>query len=297
MTCVTILKNDASRSARLLAADLRRALNGIKVGVARVADTRTCRCTRYVVNWGVAAQPLQFQQGRLVMSNTPQGVAVCRDKIKTLRALEQAGVPCLEWADHDFRELRGADDVRKLGPTAWLEADKKIVVRHTTTGHSGAGIEIVRLPEGGARGQERLIPAAPLYTRYFRKDAEYRVHVMSGVAIHVQQKRRRNGHEFPNNEDHLIRTHANGYVFTTQNLDCDVKGYRDALTGLATRAAAACGVSHAAVDILVRHSKRNTAQPNIVVCELNSAPAVDAESTRNAYVQGFAREIQRAAAR
>lgn len=288
MAVITVLRNDASRSARAIAAGLRALRLGINVGLARVGDTRRCGCHRYVINWGVGASPANFRQRQLTFSNSVEGVNNCRDKRKTLSALRNAEVPCIDFA-YNYSVERANDATDQQGPAAWLREDKKIVVRHTTTGHSGAGIEIVRLPEGG----RATIPHAPLYTRYFRKDAEYRVHVMSGAAIHIQQKRRRNGWE-GEQEDHLVRTHANGYVFATQNLDCDTKNYRAELVTLALRAATAVGANHAAVDILVRHKRTGV---NMVVCEMNSAPACDAESTKNAYVQGFARAIQAAGIR
>lgn len=269
---VTVLRNPGSRSARRIAEGLR-AL-GHRVGLDTVGCKRSTRGSRYIINWGVSRWHMaDFRARHTTLSNEMMGVDNCRDKILTLRRLTDENVPCIQSAVH-------ADAGWDVAVQEWLREDKKIVVRHTTTGHSGAGIEIIR--EGGN------IPAAPLYTRYFRKDAEYRVHVAFGEVIHIQQKRRRNGWE-GEQEDALVRTHANGYVFTTQNLDCDAKAYRPALVDLALKAAAACGVNHAAVDILVRHRRQG---PNMVVCELNSAPACDADSTREAYVRLFSGRIQ-----
>lgn len=265
---ITVLRNPGSRSARLIAEGLRTL--GHNCSTASVNDRRNCRGDRYVINWGVSQRPGRFVQRRLTLSNDVEGVANCKDKRLTLAALVAANVACIEF------QTALTDAVRE-----WLNGDKKIVVRRTTTGHSGAGIEIVR--EG------TNIPQAPLYTRYFRKDAEYRVHILNKTSIHVQQKRRRNGWE-GNPEDALVRSHANGYVFATQNLDCDRLLYREALVELCVRAAAACGVNHAAVDVLARHHPRKG--NSLVVCELNSGPAVDADSTRNAYVQGFDAQIR-----
>ena len=144
------------------------------------------------------------------------------------------------------------------------------------TGHSGAGIQIVRMGDA--------IPDAPLYTRYYKKQAEYRVHVCYGNAILIQQKRKRNGGVV----DSLIRTHGNGWVFTVNDLSCDVRGYRQELINLALDGARAVGANHCAVDILVKHERGTTeGQQGMVVCEINSGPAVEASSTLNAYTEAF----------
>jgi len=179
----------------------------------------------------------------------------------------------VSWVTQEAIELATAVDGNPNDDEAlnrWMREDGKIVVRHTVTGHSGAGLEIVR------RGQP--IPVAPLYTRYFRKHAEYRVHVCYGNVILIQQKRKENGADV----DTLVRTRANGWVFTVQDLSCDTRNYRAELGVLALDAARAVGANHCAVDILVNHDSMNK-----VVVEINSAPALEAESSLNAYVEAF----------
>lgn len=268
---ITILTNGPSNSARNLQSSLDHA--GIEATRARPNSHLRCRGTRYVVNLGCSA-PVTFQQGRLLISNSCEAVAACQDKMETLEKLDDANVPTLEWVGNSVRPLHDA-----ALPRTWLRLDEKIVVRHTTTGHSGHGIAIVR------RGS--AIPDAPLYTRYFRKHAEYRVHVAFGNVILIQQKRRRNGIEH-NDEQSLIRTHANGWVFATNNLSCDERGYTERLRVLAIAAANAVGAQHCAVDILVNHESNQ-----IVVCEINSAPALEADSTLAAYTAAFSAEIRR----
>lgn len=282
---VTILSNRGSRSAANLNASLRNALPDVRIGRASPDSSRRCNTRRVVLNLGVGTAPVEFRQRELIYSNTPEAVRNCSDKIRTLLRLgwehsdigmalpvrfRGMEIPHVEWA-HLPQERRVVEE--------WLETDGKIVARMTTTGHSGAGIQIIR------RGSP--IPDAPLYTRYFRKDAEYRVHVAFGNAILIQQKRRRDGAQ-QEGEQALIRTHANGWVFTVNDLSCDVRGYTEELTGLALRAAAAVGAGHCAVDILVRHGDVN----NMVVCEINSCPALEANTTLNAYTQAFADYIR-----
>lgn len=271
---VTILSNRGSRSAANLNASLRNALPDVRIGRASPDSSRRCNTRRIVLNLGVGTAPVEFRQRELIYSNTPTSVRNCANKILTFDMLNANGVPRLEYATGHMLEL----------PPQWLEQDGKIVVRNTTTGHSGAGIQIVR------RGTP--IPEAPLYTRYFRKDAEYRVHVAFGEVILIQQKRKRDGVQ-QEGEQALIRTHANGWVFTVNDLSCDVRGYTEQLKALALSAANAVGAGHCAVDILARHAAPESDLMQMVVCEINSCPALEANTTLSAYTQAFAAYIRR----
>lgn len=262
---ITILHNPGSSSARNLQAALR--AEGVNATRALTTHVRQCRDERRVINLGVNTHPHLFRQRTLVLSNTTATVEACRDKRQTLLELNRANVPCLEWVDAQTP----LDTVRE-----WLEEDGKIVLRHTVTGHSGAGIQIIRRNEH--------IPPALMYTRYFRKQAEYRVHVAFGNVILIQQKRKRNGFaELEGDNRELVRTHGNGWVFTTAGLACDERGYAADLRRLALDAANAVGAGHCAVDILVKHNDMN----DMVVCEINSCPAIEADSTLAAYTQAF----------
>lgn len=278
---ITILSNRGSRSAANLSASLRNALPDVRIGRASPDSRRSCRTRRVVLNLGVGTAPVEFRQRELIYSNTPTAVRNCSDKIATFAALRNSSVPHLTYAvGYNVAEANAVDNT----PRQWLEADGKIVARMTTTGHSGAGIQIVRQQRGQPAPP---IPEAPLYTRYFRKNAEYRVHVAFGNVILIQQKRKRDGAQ-QEGEQALIRTHANGWVFTVNDLSCDVRNYRTELAALALSAANAVGAGHCAVDVLVRHGDMN----NMVVCEINSCPALEANTTLNAYTQAFATYIR-----
>lgn len=257
---VTILHNPGSSSARNLQRSLLAA--GINATRAIATSVRHCRSERRVINLGVSAEPTRFRQRRITMSNSSAGVANCCNKIATFNALLASGVPHLAYT------LRNEEAAR------WCVEDGKVVVRHTVTGHSGAGLEIVR---------QQPVPRAPLYTRYFRKQAEYRVHVAFGKVILVQQKKKCNGFadlEAPNKE--LVRTHGNGWVFSINDLASTERGYDEELKALAIDAANAVGCNHCAVDVLVNHDTHQMA-----VCEINSCPALEADSALEAYTNAF----------
>lgn len=237
---------------------------GLRSGSATPASSRKTKDDRVIINWGCSTAPANFRQRSVTWSNTAQAVRNCADKISTFVELAKAGIPCVEAAYREGKAL--AEE--------WLKQDGKIVVRNVINGHSGQGIEIVR--KGTA------IPDAPLYTRYFRKNAEYRVHVAFGKVILIQQKKRQNDRE-QSDVEALVRTHANGWIFACNDLACDDRNYRDSLCGIATRSAAAVGANHCAVDILVSHSDGNLMR----VVEVNSAPALKADSTLSAYAEAF----------
>ena len=269
---VTILRNRGSGGAARLRSSLSEALH-VRIGLATSDSHRRTRQSRYMINWGVSRPPRAITQRQLILSNSYEGVANCQDKRETFQKLDESNIRTLDWCvPHEV--------ARALPANEWLEEDGKVVVRHTTTGHGGHGIQIVR------RGH--AIPNAPLYTRYFRKSAEYRVHVAFNTVILIQQKRKRNGIEQEGNAP-LIRTHENGWVFTANDLACDERNYRDSLCNLAIAAANAVGINHGAIDILTKHTP---AGESSVVCEINSAPGIEAGRTLEAYTAAFSEEIQ-----
>jgi len=241
-------------------------------------DSRPKRLPRplFVINWGVSQNPGWCPRGHAVMTtNCHDSVGIASNKLFTQRALRNADVSRLGWvSDLPPYPYKPAKEWVK----DWIAQDGKAIARTTLTGHSGQGILVVRDPEN--------IPDAPLYTQYFKKDAEYRVHVAFGKVILVQQKKRKNGYENLNltNDQKLIRTNGNGWVFAINDLDCDRLEYSEKLKDLALSAARAVDIEHGAVDILVKHSKNGA---TMVVCEINTAPALNNPSTLEAYVKAF----------
>jgi len=235
-------------------------------------DSRPKRLPKplFVINWGVSVYPAWIEFNNGFISNSYRGVATCVNKLRALISLTNEKIPSLEFTQDQAKFLD------------WVYKDGKAVARHSLTGHSGQGIEIWR-PDL----LEMHEPLCDLYTRYFKKDAEYRVHVAFGKVILIQQKKRKNGYNELNltDDQKLIRTNGNGWVFAITDLKCDARGYSDQLKDLALKAADAVGIEHGAVDILVKHH-RNQA-PAMVVCEINTAPALSNPSTLEAYVKAF----------
>jgi glutathione synthase/RimK-type ligase-like ATP-grasp enzyme len=143
--------------------------------------------------------------------------------------------------------------------TDWLR-DTPVVCRTLLRSSEGRGIVL-------AETKEQLVQA-PLYTKYFKKKREYRVHVFNGQVIDVQEKRKRKEVE---GGDHRIRNLANGYVFCREAV-VEPTGLRD----LAVCATAALGYSLGAVDIAF-----NEHHNQLVVFEVNAAPGMQGSTLEN----------------
>ena len=145
--------------------------------------------------------------------------------------------------------------------------EQKIVCRTVLNGHSGAGIVIASTPE-------ELVDA-PLYVRYIKKMAEYRVHIMDGNVFDVQQKLRK--HDFPEEQvNHQVRSHKNGWVYARTDVDAP-----QAVLNAALRIFRHFGLHFGAVDVIW-----NKANERAYVLEINTAPGLEGETVTK-YVQAF----------
>ncbi len=118
-------------------------------------------------------------------------------------------------------------------------------------------------------------PAAPLYTEYIPKKAEYRFHVFGDKVIDIQQKKKKR--EFNEDErDTRIRNLHNGYIYSRDGVT-PPNGAAD----LAIRAVAALGYQYGAVD-LIYNEKRN----QCYVLEVNSRPGI-INSTCDSYANAI----------
>lgn len=200
-----------------------------------------------IINWGAADMPMSLTALRPL--NHPGAVADARDKLRTFGLLGAAGVPTVEWT------------TSPTAAEAWWRAGSSVFVRHSTTGQAGSGIQVVTQNDAIGDVEHATLdawPAAPLYTRHFRAEHEYRVHVV-GDATFVTKKRRRNGAP-----PALVRNHANGYVYCTNN----VTPHQSVLDA-GVRAIKALGLTFGAVDLLC--SRAGEAR----VLEVNTAPGLE----------------------
>lgn len=244
----------ASGGARILA----RALGGRTI--ARTNTRFRPRPTDTIINWGCGARPEGWDD--VVVVNTFSAVRAAIDKLETFRALSEHNVPTLEWSED--RE----DAVR------WRERGSRVIVRNRLKASQGRGIQVIE-----TRGDDD-IPNAPLYTRYFRAEAEYRIHVMGGRVFDRQRKRRRTTEEITgeqrNGEDEAtetsneIRNHDGGWVYCREGVEPIA-----ALDEACTAAVKAVGLDFAGVD--ARYSRTG----RCAVIEVNSAVGLGGRTSRD----------------
>jgi len=174
--------------------------------------------------------------------NNVHAVHTATNKVYALTRFTTKGVSCPPWTTHKEEAAR------------WVAAGETVVGRKTVTGSEGKGIVIIT----------SLIdfPDCPLYTKYIKKKKEFRVHVVGGQAIDVQQKvRKRNA--APGN--FYVRNTANGFVFHRSNIDIPV-----GLVAEAIKAVTALGLDFGAVDVVW-----NEHQNKSYVLEVNTAPGIE----------------------
>jgi hypothetical protein len=136
----------------------------------------------------------------------------------------------------------------------WFADNSLVVCRTLIRASEGRGIVVADTPDS-------VVPA-PLYTKYFKKKKEFRVHVFNGQVIDIAEKRKRKNHA--DQRDSRVRNLANGYVFCREGL-VEPDGIRD----LAVRATKALGYNLGAVDVAFneRHNR-------MVVLEVNANPGL-----------------------
>ncbi len=209
-----------------------------------------------VINWGCTIYPkweLSYKD-----TNHPQNIEMAANKLLAFKELKRRGVDHPEWTE-DINEARNW--FTKKGTT--------VLCRTKLNGHSGAGIVI-------ADTVDKLV-AAPLYVKYKKKRHEYRVHVINGRVVDVQQKKRRNG--FRDNEEFttLIRNIDHGWVYTREGITPDQR-----LRDIGIAAVKALDLSIGAVDIIY-----NELEDKYYVLEINTAPGIEG-TTITKYVEALA---------
>jgi len=195
-----------------------------------------------VINWGSKDAPF------INCLNRPSAVTIARSKLATFRKLRDWKVPTLEFTCNQ-------DEAEHWG------RDSRIFGRDLDNGQGGSGITVY---ESGD-----LIGHHLFYTRYFRKQREFRVHVYRDRVICTSEKKRINGHE---NIHKYIRSHKRGWVFAFNCLkDNPVPPEVEAT---AIRAIEALGLDFGGVDV-GWHDKNG-----VVIFEVNTAPGLEATTLK-----------------
>jgi glutathione synthase/RimK-type ligase-like ATP-grasp enzyme len=260
MRLAIIPYKSSSNSSKLLSQRFTELNNGRRVfRIARDSTTYRFNYRRptVFVNWGCSISPEWMRYPRAVINEFGQCL-IAGNKLLTFQQLQdQAGINIPEFT---YERAIAAN---------WTNA---VVVRNTLTGHSGVGISL------NASGEN--LPTAPLYVKYIPKRKEFRVHVIFGQVVDVQQKKKRQGFE---NANFQVRNHANGWVYCRENLE-EPTGLREA----ALRSVEVLGLDFGAVDIIW-----NEKQNRCYVLEVNTAPGLEGSSV-NIYADAIWRKLHEA---
>jgi glutathione synthase/RimK-type ligase-like ATP-grasp enzyme len=223
-----------SKSARVLR-------DALGTKLIRIRNTRfRPRADDIVINWGSG---MQLFHNRNYLNN-PSAVLRATNKLLTLESLLAAEVNVPEFT------------TRQSVAQRWVDDGSTVVARRLLRGCKGRGIEMC--------AQGTVVPTAPLYTKYVPKYDEYRVHVMGGQVIDIQQKRRRHNVE----ANSQIRNERHGWVFCRQDVNCP-----EVVAEAGVRAVAALGLDFGGCDI--GFTRRGSVA---TVYEVNTAPGIEATS-------------------
>ena len=215
-----------------------------------------------IINWGASVIEREIANYNEIL-NEPANVAKAVNKLTTLSLFTEHGVACPEWTE-------GYGEADK-----WLADGSSVVARYKLNGHSGEGIEILDTDRALQVMTEQR-GKAPLYTKYVKKDQEYRIHVFQGEVIFQQRKARKI--EVPDAEvNWQVRNLAGGFIFANDGVEAS-----DAVKDQAKSAVDALGLDFGAVDVIT--NKRGEA----FVLEVNTACGLQGK-TLDAYVQAFSR--------
>lgn len=237
--------NPGSRGAKALAEAV-----GGKV-LRKVGSTYRQRPEDLVINWGASDCPFRGPR----VANQPDNIGAASNKLTAFQMMKAAGVTV-----PDFWTSR-ADIPDDAFP---------VVCRTKLQGSGGDGIVI-------ADNRNELVDA-PLFTRYIRKQDEYRIHAFRKAGgdtsiISQQRKAKRNGVE---NANFRVRNLENGFVFVRDGVNPP-----EAVKAEAKKALEACGLAFGGVDVVW-----NNHQQKAYVLEINTAPGLEGQTVTD-YANAF----------
>ena len=248
--------NSASLSARLIA-------EGLNARRLRVDGTSrwTPRQdgTDVVINWGRGFNdnwPFLWNGGQVRILNEPRQVTLASRKDLAAVHMQENNI-----LQPDFTNDR--DEVNE-----WLEEGHTVLARTLMNASGGRGI--IKLTEPGVD-----IPNAPLYTKYIKKQSEWRVHVVDAKILSVQRKISRPGVE---PKDWQIRNHDNGFIFQRE---WDGRLWHPEIAEESLKVVEAFGLDFGAVDIIWNDNRQSP-----YVLEVNTAPGLEG-STLEEYLEAF----------
>lgn len=206
---------------------------------------------RPVINWGNSEVPEWMKRWKdQIILNHPNAVAKSINKLSSFKAFVEAGVKCPEFTTNKQKALYD-----------WRTEGNIVVGRKTVTGKGGQGIVLFDPFEKqwDDNIDEIIEDNCLLYTKYFKKLNEYRVHVFDGKIIDFSQKKRTHP-----DADNKVRNVGNGWIFAREGVELP-----ECVGVEAIKAVASLGLTFGAVDV-----GYNVKKDEPCVFEVNSAPGI-----------------------
>ncbi len=199
---------------------------------------------RFIINWGNSV--IHCIDGTFV--NKPLNVAIAGNKHLTFVNLLANGVSIPEFT-----------------------TDMAVANQWASEGHIVIGRKLLRASAGNGivvfEPNTTIAYPCPLYVKYKKKKAEYRVHVINGEVVDVAQKKRTVGKE----ADTLIRSHLRGWTFCKQNIVVP-----DDVKVQAIKAVQSLGLDFGGVDVIW-----NEKEGRSYVLEVNCAPGLEGSTVKS----------------
>jgi glutathione synthase/RimK-type ligase-like ATP-grasp enzyme len=217
-----------------------------------------------IINWGSTKT---FYTGpNFTILNNPAAVADCTNKLSFFVAMQQAGVSIPPFTT-SAREA-----------VEWVQKGDLVLGRQTVVGRGGRGI--VQFDEDSID----TFLKCPLYTKYIKNKAEFRVHIFDGQIIDVQKKVL--PRTIVRDESNIrVRSHRNGYIFARNDIEVPNQVLDVAMAAFQTMQTTR-GLNFAAFDVIY-----NGYYNRAYVLEANTAPGLEGQ-TIESYVAAFERRIQ-----
>jgi glutathione synthase/RimK-type ligase-like ATP-grasp enzyme len=151
----------------------------------------------------------------------------------------------------------------------WAQSGATVVGRQTANGHSGEGILFY------GDGDLTTFLGCPLFTKYIKNKAEFRIHIAFGKIIDEQRKGLRSDVD-KSTVDLRVKSHKNGFVFIREGINVPEVVRTEAL-----KAFKRTGLDFGAFDVLY-----NEYYGKAYVLEANTAPGLEGQTVES-YAKAF----------
>lgn len=216
-----------------------------------------------VINWGCSTNGPGTDVVPYILFNRPDSVKLAVNKLKTLSVLDEEGLPVPVFTTKKDTAIR------------FLSEFGGVVCRTLLTSHSGKGIVLAK--------KEEDIVDAKLYTAYYKKLNEYRVHVFKNKTLLVKKRKlskEKLAEKGIKDEPKFIRNLGSGFIYSTR-LDDVHDNLQSTLRSIGRMAINALGLDFGAVDIM------ETDHHDLLILEVNTAPGLSNQSTFNFYLKNI----------